>query len=109
MRTHRITPGWILLLVAVMGCQAGGPKTAASEKGVQMARAPLADVLALHTPELLKIEGVNGTGEGEESGEPVFVVFVTSDTPELRARLPVAVEGYRVVVRVAGTVRAEGH
>lgn len=71
-----------------------------------MPRAPLAEVLARHTPELLAIPGVNGTGEGAERGDRVFVVFVVSDTPELRTRLPRTIEGYRVVIRAAGTVRA---
>jgi len=103
-------PVWVLLLVAVMGCQSGGPKTttAGGEKGVQVVRTPLKDVLAKHTPELMKIEGVTGTGEGEEGGEPVIVVFVTSDTPEIRSRIPVAIEDYRVVLRASGTVRADG-
>jgi hypothetical protein len=74
-----------------------------------MARAPLADVLARHTSELLAIPGVNGTGEGAEASEPVLVVFVVEDTPDLRARLPRALEGYRVVLRATGTVRARGH
>lgn len=73
-----------------------------------MARAPLADVLARHTPELLAIPGVNGTGEGIEAGEPVLVVFAPNDTPDLRARLPRTLEGYPVVVRATGTVRARG-
>ena len=113
MRNLRVPTAAILLvtatLVALTGCQGGSPKSASGEKGVQMTRAPLADVLARNTPSLLKIEGVTGTGEGQESDEPVFVVFVTQDTPELRAQLPVAVEDYRVVVRVSGTVRADGH
>lgn len=71
-----------------------------------MSRAPIADVLQRHTPDLLRITGVTGTGEGAEAGEPVFVVFVTEDTPELRAKLPRVIEDYRVVVRATGTVKA---
>ena len=73
-----------------------------------MQHAPIADVLARHTPDLLAIPGVNGTGEGAEAGEPVVVVFVVDDTPDLRARLPRMIDGYRVVVRATGTVRARG-
>jgi hypothetical protein len=109
----RVSTVGILLVAAtfvtLIGCQGGGPKSASTAKGEQMTRAPLADVLARNTPSLLKIEGVTGTGEGQESEEPVFVVFVSRDTPELRAQLPVSVEDYRVVVRVSGTVRADGH
>jgi len=113
MRSLRVPTAAILFasatLVALIGCQAASQKSASGEKGVEMTRAPIADVLARNTPSLLKIEGVTGTGEGQESDEPVFVVFVTKDTPELRAQLPVAVEDYRVVVRVSGAVQADGH
>jgi len=113
MKNLRVPTAAILLvtatLFALIGCQSGGQKSASGEKGVEMTRPPLADVLARNTPGLLKIEGVTGTGEGQESAEPVFVVFVTQDTPELRAKLPVSVEDYRVVVRVSGAVQADGH
>jgi hypothetical protein len=109
----RVATVTILLVAApfvtLIGCQSGSTKSASGQKGEQMTRAPLADVLARNTPSLLKIEGVTGTGEGQESDEPVFIVFVSRDTPELRTQLPVSVEDYRVVVRVSGTVRADGH
>jgi len=103
------------MIALATGC--GGPRPPAPAgagsdtvpKEVGMARAPLADVLARRTPELLAVPGVNGTGEGAESGEPVLVVFVVEDTPDLRARLPRAIEGYPVVLRATGTVRARGH
>jgi len=110
MKRVRVVTAVILLVTAMLvplsGCQSGSAKPAAGGKGEQMTRPPLADVLARNTPALLKIEGVTGTGEGQESDEPVFVVFVTQDTPELRAKLPVSVEDYRVVVRVSGNVQA---
>jgi|SRR5262245_2300664 len=109
MTRHHVSPVWIVLTVAILGCQGSSPKATSDEKGVMMPRAPLADVLKTRTPELLKIEGVTGTGEAQESGEPVFVIYVTQDTPELRAKLPVAVDDYRVVIRAAGEVRADGH
>jgi len=44
--------------------------------------------------------------EGAAGGQPIVVVFVRQDTPELRARLPRSLEGYRVVVRASGEVTA---
>jgi hypothetical protein len=67
---------------------------------------PLEDVLRRHTPSLLAIPGVIGTGEGEEMGRPTFVIFVRKRTPELDARLPRAIEGYAVTVRETGDVTA---
>jgi hypothetical protein len=66
---------------------------------------PLAEVLARHTPELLAVPGVNGTGEGAEEGAPVLVVFVECRTAALAARVPAQIEGYRVVLRETGVVR----
>jgi hypothetical protein len=66
---------------------------------------PLAEVLARHTPGLLAVPGVNGTGEGAEAGAPVLVVFVERRTAELAARLPRQIEGYPVVLRETGVVR----
>ena len=71
-----------------------------------MSRAPIAEVLARHTPELLTVPGVVGTGEGAEGGSPVFLILVVKKTPELEARLPRSVEGYPVVVRETGEVTA---
>jgi hypothetical protein len=67
---------------------------------------PITDVLARHTPELMALDGVTGTGEGAEHGKPIVVVFVVKDTPELRARLPKSLEGYPVVIRASGEVTA---
>ena len=46
-------------------------------------RPPLADVLRQHTPSLLAISGVVGTGEGRSDGQPVFVVIVVRRTADL--------------------------
>lgn len=73
-----------------------------------MTRRPLADVLRSHTPELLAIPGVVGTGEGRRDGRAVFLVLVARDSRELRARLPSEVEGYPVSIQVTGEVRELG-
>ncbi len=64
------------------------------------------EVLATHTPELMAVPGVVGTGQGEEKGRPVIVVLVERASPQLRRRLPVELEGYRIIVRETGKVRA---
>jgi hypothetical protein len=78
-------------------------------RGAAMPAAPLAEVLTRHTPELLAIPGVNGTGEGLENGVPVLVVFVERKTAALEARLPKQMEGHPVVVREIGVVRPYPH
>jgi hypothetical protein len=73
-----------------------------------MAQRPLVEVLRNHTPGLLAIPGVVGTGEGREDGRPVFLVLVVRDSEELRARLPAEIEGYPVSIRVTGEVKGLG-
>ncbi len=74
-----------------------------------MTRRPLSAVLAEHTPGLMAIPGVVGTGEGRGGDDqPVLLVLVARDSPELRARLPRKIEGYPVVIRVTGEVRGLG-
>ena len=71
-----------------------------------MARRPIEVVLAQHSPALMRVPGVVGTGQGEALGRPIFVIYVERATPELTARLPKTIEGYGVEVRETGNVRA---
>jgi hypothetical protein len=80
------------------------PADSAAARGPDMPAAALAEVLARHTPGLLAIPGVNGTGEGLENGVPVLVVFVEKKTADLEARLPKRIEGHPVVIRETGVV-----
>jgi len=63
------------------------------------------EVLRAHTPELMKIKGVVGTGEGEVKGYPAVVVLVSRRTSEVNRLVPKRLEGYPVEVRVVGDVR----
>lgn len=102
---------WALAALAA-GCRrqpaAGPPPLSAADsaapRGSVMTAVPLAEVLRRHTPELLAIPGVNGTGEGREGGVPVLVVFVERTTTELEARIPKSIEGHPVVIREIGRV-----
>jgi hypothetical protein len=69
-------------------------------------RDDIGTVLARRTPELLRIEGVNGTGEGMDAGDTVLVVFVLHRTPTIESLVPREVDGWRVVLREVGTVTA---
>ncbi|HET7226513.1 MAG TPA: hypothetical protein VFK69_12455 [Candidatus Eisenbacteria bacterium] len=73
-----------------------------------MPQRPITEVLAAHTPGLMKLPGVAGTGEGARRGRPVIVIYVARRTRELDARLPRALEGWPVEVREVGEVRALG-
>ncbi len=67
----------------------------------------LTEVLADHTPELMRVPGVVGTAESvDAAGRPCILVMVAKLTPELRSRLPRSLEGWPVRVEETGEFRA---
>jgi hypothetical protein len=66
----------------------------------------IGEVLKRHTPALLSIDGVVGTGEGEQDGAPCILVLVKRRTPELERAIPSSLEGYPVRIQAVGEVRA---
>jgi hypothetical protein len=68
---------------------------------------PLAQVLAAHTPELMKLPGVVGTAESRmDDGRPCILVLVERMTPGLKRDLPRTLEGWPVRVETSGPLRA---
>jgi hypothetical protein len=67
---------------------------------------PIQDVLARHTPSLMAIPGVTGTGEGRANDRPVLVVYTSHIAREARTKIPDTIEGYAVEVREIGDVTA---
>jgi hypothetical protein len=67
----------------------------------------ITDVLKRHTDSLMAIPGVVGVGQGEQNGAPTVYVMVTTLTDSLSAALPDSVEGYAVVVKETGEIRAQ--
>lgn len=60
-----------------------------------------------HTPQLLSVPGVAGTGVGvNASGEPSIKVFMTSSDTEA---IPLSLEGIPVEVKLTGEFRARHH
>jgi len=70
-----------------------------------MGRRQIADVLRDHTPELMAIPGVIGTGQGAKEGRPVILVIVRTGSGA-SGRIPHEIEGYPVVLQETGPVRA---
>ena len=64
------------------------------------------EVLEEHTERWLATPGVVGTAIGELEGRPCLKVFVAGKTDELRAKIPITLEGYPVVVEETGEFRA---
>ncbi len=67
--------------------------------------APLiADVLARHTPDLMKIPGVVGTAQGEQDGRPAIIVYVKEETDSLVMAIPSSLEGFPVKLQASGAI-----
>ena len=59
-----------------------------------------------HTGEWMAIPGVVGTAIGECEGRPCILVLTASNMERVRREIPPMVDGYPVVVRYIGEVRA---
>ena len=98
-RLGRRGPLALALLVAA-GCHSMTAREPAPER-------PIAAVLATHTPELMRLEGVVGTAESRlADGRTCVLVMVSRMTPELRRRIPERLEGWPVRVETTGPIRA---
>jgi hypothetical protein len=67
---------------------------------------PIAEVIARHAPDLMKIPGVVGVYEGEtRRHQPCIRIMVDRRSPERDARLPRTLDGYPVEIEVTGVIR----
>ncbi len=72
-----------------------------------MKETSIKDVLQRHTPQLMSISGVVGTGIGECDGKPCIKVLVIKRTPELIQKIPSSLDGFPVVIEARGIIRAQ--
>jgi len=100
----------LLIACSSMSCHRSPPREEGrileTNRAARDQRPTIADVLGRHTPSLLGIPGVLGTGEGRAGDEPVIVIFVARRTSELQKRLPSVLDGYPVEIRETGQVTA---
>ena len=54
----------------------------------------------------MSLAGVVGVAQGEYERQPCVVVLVTEESAELLRSIPSTIEGYRVLVKVTGEIRA---
>ncbi len=69
-------------------------------------RSPIEQVKAKHEMRLLRIEGVEGVGIGEEADQLVIKVYVAKKTKALQESIPARIEGYPVRIEVSGEFHA---
>jgi hypothetical protein len=101
----RLLIGIVLVVPVLAGCNrpVHDRENASREDSTRMSS--INDVLEAHTPELMKIPGVVGTGIGEEKGVPCILVFVRRKDDRLRRQVPAEIDGYRIRIDEVGEVR----
>lgn len=97
-----------LVLAACLGLAAAGcerdREAGPSRRSAPVA--PVADIIARHAPELMRVPGVVGVYEGETGRHtPCIRILVARRTSELEKRLPRELEGRPVEIEVTGVIR----
>jgi len=59
-----------------------------------------------HTDDWMAIPGVEGTAIGLFEGKPCIKIFTSSKSQEIRAKIPLTVDGYPVIIEETGVFRA---
>ena len=66
------------------------------------------DVKTQHEERLLQLPGVVSVGIGQDkNGNPAIIVGLERSDPETELQLPTRLEGYPVVVRIVGRIKAQ--
>lgn len=66
------------------------------------------DVKTRHAAQLMQLPGVVSVGIGQDAdSHPVIIVGLDRATEANKARIPESLEGFRVIAREIGTVKAQ--
>ena len=94
---------WLITTCALVGVWVGSVREGNAES--QAPRLPARQ--AKHASQLLEQPGVVSVGLGrDDSGNPAIIVGLEAPRPETEAALPHSLDGYPVITRVVGPVRA---
>ena len=76
------------------------------EKGDSMPQRSIEQILKDNTGKWLAIPGVEGAAIGLFEGKPCIRIFTSSNTQELRNKIPSSIDGHTVVIEQTGEFRA---
>ena len=91
-----------LMLTSCTGNDKPRQERATAQDTTSMSAPLITDVLARHTPDLMKIPGVVGTAQGEQDGRPAIIVYVKEETDSLVMAIPSSLEGFPVKLHSSG-------
>ena len=92
---------WLGVALLLAGCSAGGADPTGRED--EVVTADIEAVLARRTPELMRIEGVQGVGQALCDGAPCIRVYVLDAATQ--ARVPAHLDGFQVSTVITGVIR----
>jgi len=106
MNVHRLAlcATFALALGACHDKDVSRQERATAQDTTRMTAPTITDVLARHTPELMKIPGVVGTAEGAQDGRPAIIVYVKEETDSLAIAIPSSLEGFPVRIQSSGPI-----
>ena len=93
---------WLGVALLLAACSAGGADPTGRED--QAVTEDIEAVLERRTPELMRIEGVQGVGQGLCDGAPCIRVYVLDAAAQ--ARVPARLDGFPVSTVITGVIRA---
>jgi hypothetical protein len=107
MKKHHLIPcaAALVILAACANDDKPRQERANAQDTTSMSAPTITDVLARHTPELMRIPGVVGTAQGEQDGRPSILVFVQEETDSLSMAIPASLEGFPVRIQVTGEIK----
>jgi len=71
-----------------------------------MATKGIDEVLEEHAKAIMSVPGVIGTAQGLCGENPCIIVFVIKITPDLEQKIPKNLNGYPVVLKETGKIKA---
>ena len=79
------------------------------EKERSMSERTIEQIQEEHTEKWMAIPGIVGTAIGLFEGRPCIKIFTSRKEKQLRAKIPMTIEGYPVIIEETGTFRALDH
>lgn len=72
------------------------------QKQVDKTLRPIQEVLEQHKDAFMAMRGVSGIGASLRNNKPCIKIFINSDAPPVKEKIPAMIQGYKVVTIKTG-------
>lgn len=93
-----------VVTVVIVSCSSYGSNIREKEFSAVPGKT-IEQVLKDNTSKWLDIRGVEGTAIGLCDGQPCIKIFTSIQPEKIQTKIPMAIEGYRVVLEHTGSIR----